>query len=205
MHRKTSIPAWCVAVGLVSMGLLSPIAQAQKNPSTQPQAPTVQQVEATACGDFHVNFEAMQDGTHSLAPAVPGKALVYVISDFYSARGKYRGGPTVRIGMDGRWAGANRGGSYTSFYVSPGKHHLCVNWQSRFHRLNKLVVLKDLNAQPGEIYYFRIQYVVVDVGYDDSYDGLLNLDAVDPSEGQFLVAQYPHVTSKINVISQTKK
>ena len=193
MHGKQSIPAWCVVVGLVSIGSLSPIAQAQKNPGTQPQAPTVQQVEATACGDFHVKFEAMQDGTHPLAPAIPGKALVYVISDFAPI---HPWSPTIRIGMDGRWAGANRGGSYTSFYVSPGKHHLCINWQSRFHHLNKLVALKDLNAQPGEIYYFRVQYLVMDVGINDTYDGLLNLAAVDPSEGLLLVAQYPHGTSK---------
>ena len=195
MHSKTSIPAWCVVVSLVSIGSLSPIAQAQKNPGTQPQAPTVQQVEATACGDFHVNFEAMQDGKHPLAPAVPGKALVYVISDFYSAKGNYRAGPTIRIGVDGKWVGANWGAAYMYFYVPPGMHHLCVNWQSHLKSLNSLVTLKDVNFQSGTTNYFRISFTNGN-GYGLLYDNPLNIEVVDPSEGLLLVAQYPHGTSK---------
>ena len=190
MHGKKNIWVLLVAVGWVAFGALGLIAQEQNTSGAQPQAPTVQQVEATACGDFHEKFEAMRDGTHPLAAPVPGKALVYVISDIAPIS------PTIRVGMDRRWIGANRGGSYTSFYVSPGIHRVCVNWQSIFKRLNKLVAIKEWNAESGKIYYFRIQYLVVVVGINDAYSGLLNLDTVDSGEGQLLLAEYPHSTSK---------
>jgi len=56
--------------------------------------------------------------------------------------------------------------------------------------------MKEWNAQSGKIYYFRIQYSVEAVGPNTTDVGALNLDAVDAGEGQLLLAEYPHSTSK---------
>jgi len=57
------------------------------------------------------------------APPEAGKALVYIFEDMVH-------GPTMRVGLDGAWIGANKGKSYFFFSVHPGDHQVCTNWQS---------------------------------------------------------------------------
>ncbi len=80
-----------------------------------------------ACGPAQVKFDVKLDQTqHSLAQPEPGKALVYVFEEFQQQRGFIT--PTIRVGLDGGWVGANRGSSYIFLPIDPGEHHLCVNW-----------------------------------------------------------------------------
>lgn len=86
------------------------------------------QPAATSCGPAEVKFDTkMNQATHSLAQSEPGKGLVYVIEVLQRPPGEL-GTPTIRVGLDGAWIGANRGTSYLSFSVEPGEHHLCTNW-----------------------------------------------------------------------------
>lgn len=143
-----------------------------------------------ACGAPNVNFET--DTSSAQAPVQPeaGKALVYVVEDYPKIEPSI-GAPTIRVGMDGNWLGATHGSSYLFFMVDPGEHHLCVKWQSHLGRLSKLESFVHVNAEAGKTYYFRTRAV-------DQHPVtlFLDLDAVDPDEGQYLVATSPLISSR---------
>src|SRR5579863_8186549 len=94
--------------------------------TSQPSSP-IASPEA-ACGPMDIQFDAHPAESQPLHQPDPGKSLVYVIEDFDRAPNQY-GSPTLRIGLDGKWAGAVKGDSYVAFSVDPGEHHLCTSWQ----------------------------------------------------------------------------
>jgi hypothetical protein len=115
----------------------------------------------------------------------PGKALVYVIEDI-----EY--GPTMRVGVDGVWVGANKRKSYLSVSVEPGEHQVCTNWQSRAAgewsaRIGAAVTLTTV---AGKVYYLRMQE------YErGEKDHTVKLEPVETAEGQFLVSSSASSTS----------
>ena len=61
------------------------------------------------CGPSETYFDVKTDRKqHPVAPTDSGKALVYIFEDIER-------GPTMRVGLDGAWVGANKGKSYFSF------------------------------------------------------------------------------------------
>jgi hypothetical protein len=140
----------------------------------------------TACGPLNAQFDAQPAASQPAAQPEPGKALVYVAEDFRRAPGEI-GNPTLRVGMDGTWMGATRENSYLSFTVEPGDHHLCTSWQSRWQRLSKLVAFAGFTAEPGKVYYFRERITYSSYGGGAATMNL-DLEPVNPDEGQFLVA-----------------
>ncbi len=165
--------------------VLAPFAAAQN-------APTVKQAES-ACGPFDVKFDVKTSGAqHPLAPASVGKAQVYLIEDWVplgvtAGPGK----PIIRLGMDGRWMGADQGDSYLFFTVDPGEHHLCVNWQPGFlappHSTTSLYAFE---AKPNQTYFFRARMPDLPNGL-----GIL-LGPINIDEARLLLAQYPHAMSQ---------
>lgn len=129
-----------------------------------------------ACGPLQVNFDTSISNDKPPSQPAPGKALVYVAAEMPIV--------TLKIGMDGAWMGATHGRSYFSFSIDPGEHHLCIQWQS--HRgFSRMLSFARLNAEPGKTYYFRGRiYGLVNPQY-------LDLDLIDPDEGQYLVASSP--------------
>ena len=94
-------------------------------------------------------------------------------------------GPTMRVGLDGSWIGANKGKSYFSFSVDPGDHQVCTNWQSgTFKETSKRIgAAMTLKAEAGKTYYLRTQV------YERSeQDHNVKLELVEPAEGQFLIS-----------------
>ena len=155
------------------------------------QAPTLQQAQS-ACGDQNVKFKTKTNRKdHSLAPVVPGKAQVYIINDYQKIFGQI-GSPTIRVGMDGAWLGANHGGSYLYAQVDPGPHHVCVSWQSVLPFYSKLRAFSGFNAEAGKAYYFRS--LITPLG-DDTNMYRLTLEKSDSDEAISLIAEYPHVTA----------
>ncbi len=150
---------------------------------------TVKQAEA-ACGDFSVNFHVKKHHTYGAVPPVQkGKARIYVFENFGGIYGPFTGaygGPTIRVGMDGQWIGADKGASYLHFPATPGEHHLCVNWQSVFVGLNSLIWLTNVNVQADQTYYFLVVPT-----QDTRNSGLLRLRPLDSDEAQLLLAEYP--------------
>jgi hypothetical protein len=139
----------------------------------------------TACGPLDAQFDAQPAAVQPAAQAEPSKALVYVAEDFTKAPGEI-GNPTLRVGMDGAWLGATRTSSYLAFNVEPGEHHLCASWQSHLKRLSKLAAFAVFTAEPGKVYYFRER--VSYASYGTGANMTLDLEAVNPDEGRFLVA-----------------
>lgn len=98
-----------------------------------------------ACGPDDVSFSVKtSEGSHPAATVEPGKALVYVVGQEPACSSC---GKVARIGLDGAWTGAIDFGSYTSFTVEPGEHHLCTNWQSFFAGSKKPVGLANLTLK----------------------------------------------------------
>src|SRR5580693_3730541 len=64
---------------------------------------------AAGCGPSQVLFDVKtEDSRHPVGHPEEGKALVYVLVDYVTA-------PTMRVGVDGKWVGANDGKSYFFF------------------------------------------------------------------------------------------
>jgi hypothetical protein len=152
---------------------------------TAPQAPA-------ACGPLDAKFDAQAEGGQSAAQLQPGKATVYVAEVFTKAPGEIAN-PTLRVGMDGAWVGATRTNSYLAFAVEPGEHHLCTSWQSRWQRLSKLAAFAGFTAEPGKVYYFRERITYSSEGR--AANMALDLEPMNPDEGQYLVASYKPSTS----------
>jgi len=145
------------------------------------ETPAVPHPQA-ACGPTGIGFDTETSTAQTPAQPDPGKALVYVAEDFQPTIGV--GAITIKVGLDGAWMGATHGGSYIFFQVSPGEHHLCIKWQSHFKRFSKLAAFARLNAEPGKTYYFRARSM-----YNPRWaNEYLDLDALDPDEGQYMVA-----------------
>jgi hypothetical protein len=144
-----------------------------------------------ACGPKEVRFDAQTAPGQSIT-VEPGKALVVVNEVFNRVPGEL-GNPTIRIGLDGAWMGATRANSYISFLVEPGEHHLCTNWQSHLKRLSREAAFTSFTAEAGKTYYFSAR-----VGYQSAGDAVamtLDLQPLNPDEGQYLVASNPASTS----------
>jgi len=147
----------------------------------QASAPAV--VKA-ACGPDNVKFKVSSSGQRPAAQPEPGKALVYVVEEFDRPRNEI-GKPTIRVGLDGSWVGANRGTSYLFFSVEPGEHHLCADWQSLPPWLHVPASLANLTAESARTYYFRAR-VMENAGYFT-----LDLEPVNSDQGQMLVTTSP--------------
>lgn len=98
---------------------------------------------------------------------------------------------TVRFGMDGAWVGANYGNSYFAVTVDPGIHHLCASWQSSLGTLKKNVDLTSFTAEPGQVYYFAAQVIVV---ARDSFT--FGISQLNEDEGKYRVKLSKLSTSK---------
>ena len=166
---------------LLALLLFVASALGQTNPGlTQAQA---------ACGPSSVRFDAEFSPSRQAAQPEPGKALVYVIEDYRRYPGELLN-PTIRVGLDGAWVGATRASSYLYFSVDPGEHHLCTNWQSSLKRLSSLAAFARLTAEPAKTYYFRAHITYFPRGGGGYAGADLDLQRVDPDEGQYLVSSF---------------
>ena len=140
---------------------------------------------AAGCGPASAHFDVTTDKKQHPAPLPEsGKAIVFVVEDIER-------GPTMKVGLDGAWVGANKGKSYFFFSVDPGEHHLCTNWQSAvFKQTAKRVgSATTVFAEAGKTYYFRI---LID---GESASQNVRLAPVEKAEAQFLIAAAPLSTS----------
>ena len=137
---------------------------------------------AAGCGPSTEMFDVKTtDLKHSVAQPEQGKALVYFFVDFINA-------PTMRVGVDGKWVGANDGKSYFFFQVAPGEHSVCTEWQSgTFKKSSERVgEAMHLTAEAGKTYYLRLNF-----GYQR-----MHLELSDEAEGNFLIGSSLYATSQ---------
>ena len=140
------------------------------------------------CGPSNVKFDVKQEPIQPAIAPESGKALAYVIEDIGTTE-CLGGCVTLKVGLDGSWAGANQGNSHFSFSVAAGEHHLCANWQSSFQRLSSLYALANFTAEASKVYYFRVR-TLASTGTE-----FLDFEAVNSDEGRYLVAASVPVTS----------
>jgi hypothetical protein len=117
-----------------------------------------------ACGDDKVKFDvSTQKDQPAPAPPEAGKAQIVFIENNNQMVTPFSYA-TVRFGMDGAWAGANKGDSYFTLAVDPGVHHLCVSWQSAIRKVKKSIDVASFTAEAGKVYYFAAQIVLTGEG-----------------------------------------
>ena len=107
---------------------------------------------AAGCGLSGEMFNVQTtDQKHPAGQPEPGKALVYFFVDLVTA-------PTMRVGVDGNWVGANDGKSYFFFQLDPGEHNICTEWQSTTFKKSSQRVgeAMHLKAEAGKTYYLRL-------------------------------------------------
>jgi hypothetical protein len=137
---------------------------------------------AAACGPENVSFNVKRDASqHALAQPDPGKAQVYFFQD--AGTGYTPGYPTVKVGMDGVWAGANHRNSYFSVSVEPGEHHVCVTLQSSL--FPQRVELAHFTAEAERVCYYRTRLIL-----SRSVE-LLELSLIDSDQAKYLIASFP--------------
>jgi len=137
---------------------------------------------AAGCGPSDALFDVKTtDLKHPVGQPEQGKALVYFFVDLLTA-------PTMRVGVDGNWVGANDGKSYFFFQVAPGEHNVCTEWQSgTFKKSSERVgEAMHLIVETGKTYYLRLNF-----GYQRMQLGLS-----DEAEGHFLIGSSLYATSQ---------
>lgn len=137
---------------------------------------------AAGCGLSGEMFNVQTtDLKHPVGQPEQGKALVYFFVDFVTA-------PTMRVGVDGTWVGANNGKSYFFFQVDPGEHNICTEWQSGTFKKSSERIGEAMNlmAEAGQTYYIRLNF---------SYQRM-SLELSDPAEGYFLMGSSLFATSQ---------
>jgi hypothetical protein len=132
---------------------------------------------AAGCGPAETYFDVKTDKKqHPSGRVEEGKALVYVFEEDISG-----GEATTRVGLDGKWMGANRAQAYFFFSADPGEHRLCTNWQEKYAWLARLGTALTFTAEAGKTYYFRTM-ITARKGY------AVRLERLDTAEGQFLIS-----------------
>jgi hypothetical protein len=148
--------------------------------------------ESLACGVAKAKFSVKADAdTATPAQAPAGKATVYVIESMPKVPFVTK---NVDIGMDGGWLGATTAQTHMTFFVTPGVHHLCAEYQGEAAGMDDegRVLLLRLDAEAGKTYYI-------------SYHGMFLKDSpsiaffeyVDGDEGEYLVERTPLAVSTI--------
>ena len=139
-----------------------------------------------ACGPVDIRFDVTaSEDQHPTAQPEPEKALVYFIQDgeFFCVVCS----TTTRVGVDGKWVGANDGNSYFYVSVAPGEHHLCTDQQTRSED-DRRASLASFTAEPGKTYYFRARVIDRASIQHGAHDWRLDLDPINNDEGQLMVA-----------------
>lgn len=150
------------------------------------QAPSPIAAVESACGPKEVQFETQTASSQPITQPDAGKSLVYVVEVFDKVVGEIAR-PTLRVGVDGKWVGADRGNSYISFSVEPGEHHLCANWQSHWKRFSNEKAFNGFTTDPGRIYYFRARINEIG-GSGGASNFSLDLEPLNEDQGKYLVA-----------------
>ena len=172
---------WFVLCLAVFLGALPVLAQDQAGTART----------AAGCGPSAEMFDVKTtDSKHPVGQPEEGKGLVYFFVDSVAA-------PTMRVGVDGNWVGANDGKSYFFFQVAPGEHNICTEWQSgTFKKSSERVgEAMHLAVEAGKAYYLRLQ---VRVPFNCVHYGCqqMHLELSDEAEGHFLIGSSLYATSQ---------
>ena len=146
------------------------------------ESPEVQKAIA-ACGPSGMQIKVSRSGSASI-PIVSGKgATVYLIGRSFVER---LSGPTIRVGVDGKWVGAVKGSSWMAIALAPGVHHFCA-WQRGTDPSH--AALNSFQIGLGEIRYFVIN--------PENFTKGPSIEEENDDEAKLLIAQSHPVSATI--------
>jgi len=140
---------------------------------------------SAGCGPKEVSFQVKVDKNHHATGQVaPQEALIYIFNEeTRDSDITYIGAPTIRVGVDGTWVGANSSRSYFFFALPSGEHRLCVAMQGfagdKYHASAASAIAVDL----GKTYYFR----TITERRQKREPGV-KLESIDSAEGSLAIA-----------------
>jgi hypothetical protein len=160
----------------------------------QAAASTNASAVAPGCGPAKGRFDVRSyTAKHPIAQPRDGKAIVYLLQDdkyFYS-----HPRPTVKWGVDGQWAVATQANDYAYYYVDPGEHQLCAQWQTSITAAKGSVLgAYDFAAKSGQSYYFRALDTNPEL-IDES--AAVKLESVGSDEAAVLMNKFGYSTSRL--------
>ena len=150
-----------------------------------------------SCGNDKTQFDVKTE-KNAPAPALPGEGKAQIIF-FEQVDATAEGGCigcnyfASRIGIDGSWVGAVKGGSYSAVEVAPGEHHLCTYWKSISATRGKNIAVAPFNAEAGKVYYFQVTIRDIEGGVSgpshrpvtSAPHWVLDLKPVNEDEGRY--------------------
>lgn len=144
------------------------------------------------CGPPNVKFAVKTNKSqHPVAPQEKDKAVIYFLEDDSSFESRPL--PTTRLGVDGKWVGANHGDSYFYLSVDPGEHHLCASWQSFVaFGAHETSAAAHFTAEAGQSYFFRVR----NIWLREHGVTHVELTPLDSDEGQLLASRFAFSTSQ---------
>lgn len=147
---------------------------------------------APGCGAADIKFAVKTaKSQHPAAQPEKDKAVIYFMEDDSSFESRPL--PTTRLGIDGKWVGANHGDSYFYVSVAPGEHHLCASWQSFvIFRAHETSAAAHFIAEPGQAYYFRVR----NTWLREHAVTHVELTPLDSDQGQLLASRFAFSTSQ---------
>jgi hypothetical protein len=149
-----------------------------------------------SCGNDKIQFDVKSDKKHAPpAPPADGMAMIVFVETIHETGSCFLcGKPTTRVGVDGKWVGANKGDSYFTVSVAPGEHHICTDWQSDFAKLRAMVGLTKFNAEAGKVYYYETKATMEQRNKGGGTEQMigasdrdLDFKAIDEEEGKYRV------------------
>jgi hypothetical protein len=149
---------------------------------TQDQKASDFTVAGCGPGDAQFNVKTNKKD-HALPQPGSDKAAIVVLTNPGVCIGPC---PTMRIGIDGTWVGANKGKSYLFSLVDPGNHHVCVALQSSIKHFAKPMGALSIQAEAGGSYYFTV--------FISRHGGWV-FEPIDSAAGALQVASTAHSTA----------
>lgn len=133
----------------------------------------------SSCGERKIKFKVHTTKSGTDTNVEIGKSQVYVLEVAERAFLFDTRKITIRIGLDGEWAGAMKGThTYMAVAISPGEHHLCAERQSVQATMEREAGFVSFTAEANKRYYFRAQFA--------EHSGV-NLERLNEDEAQFLL------------------
>jgi hypothetical protein len=113
----------------------------EEEPSTPAEKLKKDELEKRACPKVDVKFKTATDKkSHPTAEPSADKAVVYIVRPTMMGN-KIQ----TKLGVDGKWVGANRGHNYFFLTLDPGEHYFCSKAE------NKSVMA--LKVEAGKTYF----------------------------------------------------
>ena len=152
------------------------------------QSSTAADPVKAACGEADRTFKVTNHAARDESALLPDEGRIYLIEVQDRVAFCPGGcGVTIKVGLDGVWAGATSGNSYLDMVPKAGVHHLCVAWQSKLRGRRKNEQLAMLTVKSGDTLYYRVHLTPSTPDTIAHFE----LEPVNTDEGKLLVTRFP--------------